>query len=294
MKLKFTKMQGIGNDFIVIDAINQKISVNTNIILSLANRKLGIGADQILLVENSVNADFKYRIFNADGTEVENCGNGARCFIKFIHEKKLSNKNPICAEIKNGFIFIEKLANGMVKVDMGEIIFTPESLPFNNDELKFEKQFNETLWKIPLDLDDKNHNQISKELKISIAKIANPHAVILVDNVHNTNVDLLGKFLESHKRFPNHVNVGFMEIIDKFNIKLRVYERGAGETLACGTGACAAAVSGIRRGILSSPVTVHTNGGNLVIYWDGKILEMEGPAVTVFEGEIDIDQLAEI
>ncbi|WP_108674235.1 diaminopimelate epimerase [Candidatus Kinetoplastibacterium sorsogonicusi] len=286
MKLNFTKMQGIGNDFIVINNIDKNLKFNKEIIQFLSNRKFGIGADQVLLVEKSSNlqADFKYRIFNSDGSEVENCGNGARCFIKFIHQKKLSNKNPIYAEIRNGLIKIESLENNMVKVDMGKIAFDPHLLPFHYHKLLSEKQADERLWTIDLLNNDK-----IEHIKISIAQISNPHAVTIVDNIQNIDVNFIGRMIESHERFPNHVNVGFMEILNKHNIKLRVYERGVGETLACGTGACAAALSGIRRGLLLSPVTVHTHGGQLIIHWDGLKLEMEGPAETVFEGKIEVN-----
>ncbi|AGF47230.1 diaminopimelate epimerase [Candidatus Kinetoplastibacterium desouzaii TCC079E] len=285
MSLNFTKMHGVGNDFIVINCINQNFILTAEIAKALANRNFGIGADQILLVENSINpeADFRYRIFNSTGEEVENCGNGARCFVKFVHKYNLSNKNPIKAEITSGIITLNENNDGSVTVDMGKPSFDPESLPFNTESLEFRKQSLETLWQLKT---EKN-----KTLLLSVLSISNPHAIIVIDDINTNEVSLIGPEIESHPRFIKKVNVSFMQIKDQHSILLRVYERGAGETLACGTGACASVVSGIRRGLLQSPVLVHTKGGVLSIDWDGKSIKMTGPASFVFDGQISINNL---
>ncbi|WBF65485.1 MAG: diaminopimelate epimerase [Candidatus Kinetoplastibacterium crithidii] len=283
--LNFTKMHGIGNDFIVIDCINQNFKMTTAIAKSIADRHFGIGADQILLIEETdlPNAHFKYRIFNSDGHEVENCGNGARCFVKFIHQKKLSDKNPIIAEIKNGLISLHENSDGSVTVNMGKPSFEHQNLPFNTDNLNCTTKSLEKIWEIKTE-----NNGI---VLLSVLSISNPHAIIEVDNINTDLVSIIGPVIESHNRFPNKVNVGFMQIKDPHNILLRVYERGAGETLSCGTGACAAVVSGIRRGLLQSPVNVKTKGGSISINWDGGDIRMTGPANFVFDGKIKLDEL---
>lgn len=276
MKLKFTKMQGIGNDFIVIDGYTQPVSLTPVQICKLADRHFGVGFDQLLLVEpaSTADADFRYRIFNADGGEVEQCGNGARCFVRFVHDKGLTKENEIRVETASGIIFPRLESNGLVKVNMGEPRFTPSEIPFSaaQEATTYQLQTSETT------------------LTISAVSMGNPHAVTLVDDVDSAPVAVLGPLIEAHPQFPQRVNAGFMQVVDSHHIHLRVYERGSGETLACGTGACAAVVSGIRRGLLQSPVKVSTRGGDLNIAWDGDHAPvwMTGPAETVFEGEIDI------
>lgn len=284
MKLKFSKMHGLGNDFVVLDGISQPLSLTPEQLCYLADRHFGVGCDQILLVEKAAQpgVDFRYRIFNADGSEVEHCGNGARCFVKFVHEQKLSARNPLRAEIATGLITLEAKQNGEVEVEMGQTRFDPEALPFDPDGLETRSLNNDTLYGLPIG---------EQTVWLSLVAISNPHAVQVVDDVDHAPVATIGPAIESHPRFARRVNAGFMQIIDRHTIHLRVYERGAGETLACGTGACAAVAAGIRRGLLDSPVRVRTHGGWLSIAWDGKALRMTGPAVTVFSGSIDIDKL---
>jgi diaminopimelate epimerase len=276
MQISFTKMQGLGNDFVVIDAYNTPIQLSTQQIKAMADRHFGIGFDQLLMVERPTteNADFRYRIFNADGSEVEQCGNGARCFVRFVHEQKLTNKSRITVETASGIIYPELQADGMVTVDMGIPKFSPAEIPFIAERTQ-------DTYRIQLSQD---------EIEFATVSMGNPHAVCLVSDVEQAPVERVGAALESHPSFPNRVNVGFMQVMHAHHIKLRVFERGAGETLACGTGACAAAVSGIRRGLLQSPVTVSTRGGDLTIAWAGdksKVM-MTGPAVSVFNGTIEI------
>lgn len=282
---QFTKMHGAGNDFIVIDGVSQPIEMTPERARALAHRQLGIGADQILLVENPSHpeADFRYRIFNADGSEVEHCGNGARCFVRFIHEQRLSRRNPLKAEIATGLIILEEKENNSVTVDMGLTRFDPAALPFDAEDLSHCQAHKETLWNLPL--------PNAGTAALSVLAISNPHAVLLVDNIDTAPVAEQGPLIESHPRFGNRVNVGFMQIINRNQIRLRVYERGVGETLSCGTGACAAVATGIRRGLLDSPVNVQTRGGQLTVEWDGTRLQMTGPATTVFSGQVDIDKL---
>jgi diaminopimelate epimerase len=283
MKLKFTKMHGAGNDFIVIDAINQTIDLSAEQWKKLADRRFGVGADQILVVEKSPHdgVDFRYRIYNADGGEVEQCGNGARAFVRFVTEKNLTDKTKIRVETLSGLIEPRLEANGDITVDMGPPILTPEHVPFDTTGLLGKVDEQDTLW--PLDIK-------GDTTWISVVSMGNPHAVQIVADVDNAPVEANGFLIERHKRFPKRVNAGFMQIVDPHQIRLRVFERGAGETLACGTGACAAVVAGIRRGLLTSPVNVHTRGGDLSIAWSGNSssVMMTGPAVTVFEGEIEI------
>ena len=272
--MKFTKMHGAGNDFVVIDGVRQSINLTPVQLRLLADRNFGVGCDQILLVEKSLiqEADFRYRIFNADGGEVEQCGNGARCFVRFVHEQKLTSKREIVVETKSGMIIPRLEEDGRVTVNMGAPIFEPARIPFSGGT----EQVSEAL-------------EVGGEtLHISALSMGNPHAVQVVENVETAEVSRLGPLIEQHVRFPKRVNAGFMQIVDRNSIKLRVYERGTGETLACGTGACAAAVAGIRLGLVQSPVHVLTRGGSLSIAWDGvgEPVFLTGPAITVFQGEI--------
>jgi diaminopimelate epimerase len=272
--IKFTKMQGAGNDFMVIDGIGQTIQLSTDQIKMLAHRQFGIGFDQLLLVESSIVADFKYRIFNADGSEVAQCGNGARCFVRFVADQHLTDKREISVETASGIITPKLEDNGLVTVNMGAPRLEPQDIPFIADNAANTYML------------DVNHQQI----EISAVSMGNPHAVQVVNDVENAPVVALGSQIEVHPRFPERVNAGFMQIIDAHHIKLRVFERGSGETLACGTGACAAAVAGIQRGLLQSPVRVSARGGELDIAWQGgnAAVMMTGPAVTVFTGEVDL------
>ncbi|TCS37776.1 diaminopimelate epimerase [Paucimonas lemoignei] len=283
MKIKFTKMHGAGNDFVVLDAIRQSIDFTPAQWQALADRRFGVGADQMLVIEKSQTpgVDFRYRIFNADGSEVEQCGNGARAFVKFVIEKGLTDKRAIRVETMSGVIEPTMQEDGRITVDMGAPILEPALVPFDASGLHPVQQGDDQLWLLEIN---------SKALLFSTLSMGNPHAVQLVDDVDNAPVEQDGPAIENHQRFPKRVNAGFMQIIDRHHVKLRVFERGAGETLACGTGACAAVVAGIRRGLLDSPVAVSTRGGELSIAWDGgdAHVMLTGPAVTVFEGEIDI------
>lgn len=283
MKIKFTKMHGAGNDFVVIDAISQAISFTPAQWKKIADRRFGVGADQMLVVEATrlADVDFRYRIYNADGGEVEQCGNGARAFARFVSEKGLSDKQVIRVETLAGIIEPALQADGGVTVDMGTPILQPSQVPFDNAGLAGKTNGGDTLW--PLEIN-------GKTVLFSVLSMGNPHAVQIVENTEQAPVAADGPVIEHHPRFPKRVNAGFMQIVDRHHIKLRVFERGAGETLACGTGACAAAVAGIRQGLLDSPVAVQTHGGLLSIAWagNGQTVKMTGPAVTVFEGEIEI------
>ena len=276
MRLKFTKMQGVGNDFVVLDAINQRVSLDSTLVRRIADRHFGVGCDQILLIEppRATNTDFYYRIYNADGNEVQHCGNGARCFLKYVRDKGLTAKTEIRVETPSGIIVPKLEADGQVTVDMGPPEFAPEKIPFAADRQAL------TYW---LEVD-------AHPVEISAVSMGNPHAVQVVDDVEQAPVLTQGPLIEQHPRFPQQANAGYMEVVDRRHIKLRVYERGAGETLACGTGACAAVVAGITRGYLDTPVSVHTRGGSLAIAWEGGRcpVTMTGPAETVFEGVIDI------
>jgi len=276
VKLKFSKMHGLGNDFVVLDGVRQPVSLTPEQLRYLADRNFGVGCDQILLVEKPgrPDVDFRYRIFNADGSEVEQCGNGARCFVRFVHDVGLTDKREIRVETLKGVIAPRLEANGNVTVDMGEPRFLPADIPFLHDD----------------DVVVYNLDVADETLEIGVVSMGNPHAVQVVDNVEQAPVGEHGPLIENHQRFPQRVNAGFMQVVDKHAIKLRVYERGSGETLACGTGACASVVSGIRRGLLESPVRVTTRGGDLNIAWGGpgRPVLMSGPAVTVFTGEIEL------
>lgn len=287
MKLKFTKMHGAGNDFVVIDGINQHIDLTAAQWQRLGDRRFGVGADQMLLVEKPTQpgCDFRYRIFNADGGEVEQCGNGSRAFVKFVSEKGLTDRRSITVETKAGVIAPRLEADGSITVDMGPPVLDPARVPFDTEGLHGERQGNGTLWPLVLELAGAKESVL-----ISAVSMGNPHAVQVVDDVDTAPVELTGPLIEHHPRFPNRVNAGFMQIVDRRHIKLRVFERGVGETLACGTGACAAAVAGIARGLLDSPVRVDARGGQLSISWagEGQPVLLTGPAVTVFEGEMEI------
>jgi len=276
MKIRFTKMHGLGNDFVVLDAINQNFVPTPAQVRFLADRHFGVGCDQLLVVEKAgtPGVDFRYRIFNADGGEVEQCGNGARCFVRFVHEQGLTKKREIRVETRCGMITPRLEADGQVTVDMGAPRFLPGEIPFDSGTNAIVQ---------PLVVD-------GAQLDISVVSMGNPHAVQVVADVDTAPVARLGPLIESHPRFPRRVNAGFMQVVDRHAIRLRVYERGAGETLACGTGACAAVVAGIRRGLLDSPVRVGTRGGDLSIAWggDGQPVMMTGPATTVFSAEIEL------
>ena len=275
MFLKFTKMHGTGNDFVVIDGVRQHISLSPEQLRLLADRHFGVGCDQILLVEKPRHkeADFRYRIFNADGGEVEQCGNGARCFVRFVHDRGLTSKREIAVETVSGLISPRLEDDGRVTVNMGAPVFDPERIPFAGLGAVSE----------PLKV-------AGEMLEISALSMGNPHAVQVVTDVEHAPVAKQGPLIEQHPRFPKRVNAGFMQVKDRSHIRLRVYERGSGETLSCGTGACAAVVAGIRRGLLDSPVSVATRGGLLTIAWNGEDAPvlMTGPAITVFEGEINL------
>ncbi|WP_370623390.1 diaminopimelate epimerase [Polynucleobacter sp. UK-Gri1-W3] len=290
-KIRFTKMHGAGNDFIVLNGIDQDLSnITREQWQALAHRQFGIGADQILLVEKATrpDADFRYRIFNADGGEVEQCGNGSRCFVRFVLDQGLSNKNPLRVEVAHTVLTLKSHPDGQVEVDMGAPIFEHSHIPFNANGLATVQEFQETLYELPLNY-PATHDSL-----VGVLSMGNPHAVQVVGDVDSAPVLEEGPEIEKFEAFPKKVNVGYLQAINRHEIKLRVFERGAGETLACGTGACAAVVSGIRRGLLDSPVKVHTRGGDLQIAWGGFINDiaqpviMTGPAVTVFEGETTI------
>jgi len=276
MLLKFTKMHGSGNDFVVLDGVRQHIELSPEQLRLLADRHFGVGCDQILLVEKAQHpeADFRYRIFNADGGEVEQCGNGARCFMRFVHDRKLTPKREIVVETRSGLISPRLEEDGRVTVNMGAPVFEPARIPFNGGSGAISE---------PLEV-------AGETLHISALSMGNPHAVQVVDDIERAPVEKVGALIEHHPRFPKRVNAGFMQIMDRQHIRLRVYERGSGETLSCGTGACAAAVAGIRRGLLNSPVNVATRGGALTITWGGvdTAVLMTGPAISVFEGEMNL------
>lgn len=283
-------MHGAGNDFVVLDGVRQAIEMTPERARALADRHFGVGADQILLVEPATQpgADFRYRIFNSDGSEVEHCGNGARCFVRFVHEQGLSDRNPLRAQIATGILVLDEGDDEQVTVDMGVTSFDPAALPFDTQGLTSRTQGQDTLWQ--LDIPDAPHG-LPRSVEVSAVAISNPHAVQQVADVDAAPVGIIGPMIESHARFARRVNAGYMQVIDRHTIRLRVYERGAGETLACGTGACAAVAAGIRRGLLDSPVSVHTRGGILTVDWNGERLRMTGPAASVYNGQVDIDKL---
>lgn len=287
MKLKFTKMHGAGNDFVVIDAINQPLDLGPEQWRRLADRRFGIGADQILIVERpaAADSDFRYRIFNNDGGEVEQCGNGSRAFVRFVSDKGLTDKRSIRVETMAGIITPRLEDDGSITVDMGAPVLEPDRVPFDAAGLEGVAEGRDTLW--PLTVSERGQD---KTVLVSTVSMGNPHAVQVVADVETAPVLETGPQIEHHPRFPRRVNVGYLQVLDRGHVKLRVYERGAGETLACGSGACAAVAAGIARGLLDSPVRVSTRGGELAIAWGGpgQPVLMTGPAVTVFDSEIEI------
>ncbi|MDO5104149.1 MAG: diaminopimelate epimerase [Lautropia sp.] len=298
MKLSITKMHGAANDFVVIDATERMPALSLAQWRWLADRHRGVGADQILIVQRPDEAqcqaagpeglDFVYRIINADGHEVEQCGNGARCFVRFVHDAGLTDKTSIRVLTKGGIINPQLMPDGQVQVNMGEPSFDPAALPFSARGLMPEGP-DSLLW--PLVLERPDGDMVTR--RVSLVSMGNPHAVQVVADVNTAPVELEGPLIESHPRFPNRVNAGFMQILSRREIALRVHERGAGETLACGTGACAAVVSGIRQGLLDDAVLVHARGGDLRIHWAGSAgrpapVLMTGPAVTVFTTEVEV------
>ena len=277
MRLRFTKMQGTGNDFVVLDGIGQKVALTPAQLRRLADRHFGVGADQVLVVERpgAPGVDFRYRIFNADGGEVEQCGNGARCFVRFVRDKGMTAQTEIRVETRSGIIVPRMESDGRVTVDMGRPVFDPVRVPFRTDSDALVQS---------IDVD-------GVQVSITVLSMGNPHAVQVVDDVETAPVATLGPRIERHARFPQRVNAGYMQVEGRSRIALRVYERGTGETLACGTGACAAVAAGIRLGLLDSPAVVGTRGGELTVRWAGadNPVYMTGPADTVFEGEIEIE-----
>lgn len=275
-KLRFTKMHGLGNDFVVLDGIRQDVALAPAQLRLLADRRLGVGCDQVLVVERATraDADFRYRIYNADGGEVEQCGNGARCFVKFVTDQGYTTARRIRVETAGGMITPEIVAGGEVTVDMGVPRFEPAAIPFVADADAVIHA---------LDVE-------GRSVGITVVSMGNPHAVQAVADVDLAPVTTQGPRLECHPRFPQRVNAGYMQVVDRATIRLRVWERGVGETPACGTGACAAVVAGIRRGMLDARVRVETRGGWLTIAWPGtgEPVKMTGPAATVFEGEWEV------
>lgn len=279
MKIRFTKMHGLGNDFVVFDFTRESYPLSPTQAAQIADRHFGIGCDQILIVEPATrqDVDFKYRILNADGSEVGQCGNGSRCFARFVHDRGLTDKNPVRVETINGEMSLELIANSnLVTVNMGEPVFDPARIPLNEEQAE-----------------SYSINKDGDAIRFYAVALGNPHAVIQVDHVAHAPVNLVGPMLEAHPVFPERANVGFMQVISRDEIALRVYERGAGETLACGSGACAAVVSGIKAGLLNESVKVTLTGGELSVSWAGvgEPVLMTGSATTVFEGEIETESL---
>jgi diaminopimelate epimerase len=276
MRLKFTKMQGVGNDFVVVDAVRQRLALQPALARQLADRHFGVGCDQVLVIEppRAAGTDFYYRIFNSSGEEVEHCGNGARCFLRYVRDKGLTDKQEIRVETMAGVIVPRLEADGRVTVDMGAPEFEPARIPFVAERRA------PTYW---IDVE-------GAPVEIAAVSMGNPHAVQVVHDVETAPVLTQGPLIERHPRFPRRVNAGYMQVVSRQHVRLRVYERGTGETLACGTGACAAVVAGIQLGLLDASVQVTTRGGDLTIAWKGERqpVLMTGPAETVFEGEIEI------
>ncbi len=286
MRLRFTKMQGAGNDFVVIDATRARIDLSEAQYRRLGDRRFGVGADQILVVEASdmPGVDFRYRIFNNSGDEVEHCGNGARCFVHFVRDHGLSDKRVLRVQTVNNLLELRLQDDGRVTVDMNLPVFELARVPFDPAGLPPRMMNGFELW--PLD----GLESAPRNVEVAVLSMGNPHAVLIVDDVEHAPVAELGPRIESHPRFARKVNAGFMQVVARDRIRLRVHERGAGETLACGTGACAAVVVGIRLGLLDSRVDVQARGGLLTVEWQGadSPVLMTGPAQTVFEGEIDL------
>lgn len=284
MLIEFTKMHGLGNDFMVIDLVTQRMTLTPELIRLLANRRIGVGFDQLLIVEppSRPDIDFKYRIFNADGSEVSQCGNGARCFASFVQARKLSFKQRLRVETSSGIITLSTDRYGWVQVDMGKPKFEPDQIPFAPKTItKVGRAYR-------LDVD-------GEPVQLYVANIGNPHAIIKVDDVLAADVDRLGKLIESHEAFPERVNVNFVQVINQRHVRIRVYERGVGETQACGTGACASVATGIQEGWLDEGVDIRAQlyGGSLAIRWqDGYSLIMTGPTTFVYEGVFSPDGLA--
>jgi diaminopimelate epimerase len=291
MRLKFTKMQGAGNDFVVLDATRGPITLTRAQMQHLGDRRFGVGADQILLVEpprpDDVDIDFRYRIFNNTGDEVEHCGNGARCFTRYVHDRGLTDRRAVRVATVNNRLLLQLQPDGRVTVDMNRPVFAPARVPFNADGLAWQPEGPDGFGLWPLDLGE------GRQLAVAVLSMGNPHAVTRVADVRETPVAELGPRIEQHPRFPRKVNAGFLQVIDRTHVALRVFERDAGETLACGTGACAAVVAGIRLGWLDARVDVQARGGLLTIDWPGLTdptahVQMTGPAETVYEGEIEL------
>ncbi len=294
MRIPFTKMQGAGNDFVVLDETRGRFGLSTAQYRFLADRHFGVGADQILTVRPAPlpGLDFEYLIHNADGGEVENCGNGARCFVRYVHERGLTTKSTVRVKVHGGSIELRLNADGRVTVDMGAPVFELAHVPFDPTGLQPQASGGWQTWPLTLALPG-----AAATAPVAVVSMGNPHAVLLVDDVETAPVAEWGPLIEQHPAFPRRVNAGFLQLIDRANVKLRVYERGAGETLACGTGACAAVVAGIRLGLLDEQVDVQARGGRLTIAWAGgrdlaALVLMTGPAVTVFQGEIELPDLA--
>ena len=284
MRIRFTKMHGAGNDFVVLDETRKRLHLNPAQYRFLADRHFGIGADQILSVRAAPtpDVDFEYVIHNADGSDVEQCGNGSRCFVRFVREQGLSDKTSVRVKVANGVIELHEMPDGRVRVDMGAPIFDFPRVPFVPSNAR---AMDALTWQLQLANGD--------QVQVGVVSMGNPHAVQRVDDVEHAPVAEQGPLIENHAAFPNRVNAGFMQVINRQEIRLRVFERGAGETLACGTGACAAVVAGVRWGWLDAQVQVHTRGGDLTIAWagEGQPVYMTGPATTVYQGEIDLPSL---
>lgn len=276
MQIRFTKMHGLGNDFMVVDLITQRARFSPERVRKLADRNFGVGFDQLLLVETPTDPDmdFKYRIYNADGSEVENCGNGARCFARFVSRKRLTGKRTIAVQTAKGPLYLTLTDDNNIRVDMGPPTLAPAEVPF------IAEQSADTY---PIEIE-------GRSLQLSAVSMGNPHGVLVVDNIDSAEVETLGPLLESHPRFPNKANIGFMEVISRNEVRLRVFERGVGETQACGTGACAAVVAGRQRGLLDADVKVRLLGGEIDINWNGEgsSVIMTGSATTVYEGRIQL------
>ena len=283
MRIRFTKMQGAGNDFVVLDETTQRLNLTPAHYRFLADRHFGVGADQILTVRPAPQADvdFEYIIHNADGGEVEQCGNGSRCFVRFVREQGLTDKTTVRVKVHGGVITLQEMPDGQVTVDMGAPVFDLAQVPFTPSHAS---AVNDTTWQLGLSNGD--------QVKVSVVSMGNPHAVQVVADVDTAPVLVQGPLIEHHAAFPKRVNAGFMQVLNRDAVRLRVFERGAGETLACGTGACAAVVTGIRWGLLDARVAVQTQGGTLTIEWQGgnTPVHMTGPATTVFNGDIDIPE----
>jgi diaminopimelate epimerase len=287
MRIRFTKMQGAGNDFVVLDETRGKLNLTPGQYRFLADRHFGVGADQVLSVRPSPapGIDFEYAIHNSDGGEVEQCGNGARCFVRYVRDKGLTQQDTVKVSTLSGVIEPRLNADGRVTVDMGPPVFEPERVPFDAGGLSPQSDGDWRKWPLPL-----GGGADFAIISVAVLSMGNPHAVQEVADVDTAPVHTQGPLIEHHARFPKRVNAGFMQVLDRSRIRLRVWERGAGETLACGTGACAAVVAGIRLGRLDAKVDVETRGGMLTIEWAGGTspVMMTGPAVTVFEGEIEV------